>query len=333
MYTFRKAVRTNTSTLIALAGPSGSGKTYSALRLARGLVGEHGKMVLIDTEAGRSLHYSDAFAFDHLDLKPPFSPENYAKAIAAAEEAGYQSIIIDSMSHEWAGDGGCQDMHDAAHEKLGNTDATNILAWRDAKLDHKRMMSRLLQMRSHLIFLLRAEEKIKFDKDPKTGKTVIVPQGWMPICEKNMMYEMTVSFMLNDQKPGYGQAIKLQAQHRPFFDATKPIDEQAGAKLAEWASGGTKRQEDGAGEVLEAPQKAQKASDAPAPPLSHADADREIAAADAEQEYRAKLNSIHGTNMEVNALWKEITNDRRMDNAARIRLYPRYKEAIKNART
>ena len=237
-YEFRKAVRTNTSTLIALAGPSGSGKTYSAIRLARGLVGPQGKLCMIDTEAGRALHYADRFTFDHLDMKPPFSPEAYAKAIHAAEEAGYGAIIIDSMSHEWAGEGGCQDMHDEAHIKMGGTEAVNILAWRDAKLDHKRMVSRFLQCRSHLIFCLRAEEKIKFVKDPNTGKTKIEPQGWMPICEKNFMYEMTVSFMLNDEKPGYGKPIKLQEQHKPFFDATKPIDEQAGAKLAQWAGGG-----------------------------------------------------------------------------------------------
>jgi hypothetical protein len=238
-YTFRKAVRANTTVLIALAGPSGGGKTYSALRLARGIVGVHGKLAMIDTEAGRALHYSDQFNFDHLDLKPPFSPENYAKAVTAAEEAGYHAIIIDSMSHEWNGDGGCQDMHDAAHEKLGNTEQTNILAWRDAKLDHKRMMSRFLQTRSHLIFCLRSEEKIKFVKDTQTNKTKIEPAGWMPICEKNFMYEMTVSFMLLDDKPGVGKPIKLQEQHRPFFKPNACIDEFAGEQLAKWAMGGS----------------------------------------------------------------------------------------------
>ena len=240
-YTFRKAVRADTTVLIALAGPSGGGKTYSALRLARGIVGPRGKLAMIDTEAGRALHYSDQFDFDHLDLKPPFSPENYAKAVAAAEAAGYHAIIIDSMSHEWNGDGGCQDMHDAAHEKLGNTEQTNILAWRDAKLDHKRMMSRFLQTRSHVIFCLRAEEKIKFLKDPQTGKMKIEPVGWMPLCEKNVMYEMTASFMLLDDHPGVGRPIKLQEQMKPFFNPKNCIDEFAGEQLAKWAAGGTEK--------------------------------------------------------------------------------------------
>src|SRR3989304_6109523 len=87
-YTFRKAIREQTSVLLALAGSSGSGKTYSALRLARGLAGDRGRVALIDTEAGRALHYAERFDFDDCDLKPPFAPSAYADAIAAAGGAG-----------------------------------------------------------------------------------------------------------------------------------------------------------------------------------------------------------------------------------------------------
>jgi DNA polymerase III delta prime subunit len=344
-YTFRKAVRTNTSTLISLAGPSGSGKTYSAIRLARGLVGEQGKMVLIDTEAGRALHYADTFNFDHYELRPPFSPENYALAVKAAEESGYTAIIVDSMSHEWAGDGGCQDMHDEAHEKLGNTEQTNILAWRDAKLDHKRMVSRFLQSHSHLIFCLRAEEKIKFTKDATTGKTQIVPQGWMPICEKNFQYEMTVSFMLTDEKPGYGKPIKLQEQHKPFFDLTKPLDEQAGRKLAEWANGGTvKRREDGLdsrvataqpGDVHPASQDAHASSTFGADhgianiktAPTNAELDAAIEQQDLENEYRDRFKQVVGP--DANRLYKELTSDARVTKQTKDNLYKDYTDCLK----
>jgi len=60
-YTFRKAIREQTSVLLALAGSSGSGKTYSALRLARGLAGDRGRVALIDTRrAGRCTTPSDS---------------------------------------------------------------------------------------------------------------------------------------------------------------------------------------------------------------------------------------------------------------------------------
>lgn len=238
-YHFKKAVRKQTSVLLALAGPSGSGKTYSAIRFARGLT--DGRIAVIDTEAGRALHYADMFDFDHLDLKPPFSPTAYLEAIKQAEADGYKAIIIDSMSHEWAGDGGMQDMHDDAVERMSGGDSqkaerVNVGAWRDPKRDHKRMISGFLQSRSHLLFCLRAEEKIKMQKDEK-GKMQIVPMGWQPICEKNFMYEMTASFMLSADRPGIPQPIKLQEQHKPFFDLGRHLDEQAGARLAEWSHG------------------------------------------------------------------------------------------------
>jgi hypothetical protein len=243
-YTFRKAIRENTTCLVAFAGESGSGKTFSGLRFARGLVGPAGKLALLDTEAGRALHYADRFDFDHLDLKPPFSPIAYTEAIVAAEEAGYKAIIIDSMSLEWSGEGGCVDMHDDALHRMAGDDAAkaermSVLAWRDAKMAHKRMMSRLLQCRAHLIFCLRSEEKIKFIK--VDGKQRIEPAGWVPICEKNFMFEQTVSFMLHSDHPGYGIPMKLQEQHKPFFKHDAPLDEDAGKLLAAWAAGATEK--------------------------------------------------------------------------------------------
>src|SRR3972149_2454708 len=96
-YTFRKAIREHTSVLLAVAGSSGAGKTARARRRARGLAGDRGRVALIDTEAGRALHYAERFDFDHCDLKPPFAPSAYADAIAAAEGAGYPGVVVGSL--------------------------------------------------------------------------------------------------------------------------------------------------------------------------------------------------------------------------------------------
>lgn len=257
-FSFRPAIRESTPVLIALAGPSGGGKTYSAMRLARGLVGPAGKIAFIDTEARRALHYAGKFKFDHGELAPPFTPESYRAAVEAAEKhvGTNGAIVIDSATHEWSGDGGCQDIHDESIQKMvgdepdmkkraAKMERLSALGWRDAKMRHKRMMSRLLQCRAHLIFCLRAEEKIKFEKVEKTGDngrtyttTAIVPIGWQPLCEKNFMFEMTASFMLSDLVKHLPTAIKLQDQHAPFFPLDKPIDEKAGELLAAWAKGG-----------------------------------------------------------------------------------------------
>lgn len=243
-YEFRPAVREQTSLLIGLAGPSGSGKTFSALALAEGLA-DGGKIAFIDTEAGRALHYADRFKFDHCEIRPPFRPQAYSEAIAAADKAGYAVIVIDSMSHEYDGDGGIIEWA-ADLERNGTKSPGN---WKEPKTAHKRMMSRLLQCRAHLIFCLRAEEKIRIEKDDR-GKTVVVPAGWQPLCEKRFMFEMTASFMLLPDRPGFPQAIKLQDQHRAAFPPDRQVNAESGKALSAWAHGGAERRPMSAGSSL-----------------------------------------------------------------------------------
>ncbi|HSW83493.1 MAG TPA: AAA family ATPase [Usitatibacter sp.] len=239
-------MRENVSLLIGLAGSSGSGKTYTAMRLARGIAGDK-PFAVIDTEAGRAKHYADAFRFDHGDLQPPFRPGAYAEAIAAADRAGYPVIVVDSMSHEWAGTGGVLDWQEEEFKRLGERDAVKLLSWAKPKQGHKHMVQELLQLRAHLILCFRAEEKIDMIKVEENGKTKtkIVPKegpggfkGWLPICEKNLPYELTASFLLLAEAPGVPQPIKLQEQHRPLFPLGKPITEESGRAIAAWAAGG-----------------------------------------------------------------------------------------------
>jgi hypothetical protein len=248
-FQFRPAVRENVGLLIGLAGSSGSGKTFTALRLAHGIAGDK-PFAVIDTEAGRAKHYADQFRFDHGDLSPPFSPDRYAEAIAAADRAGYPVIVVDSMSHEWAGDGGCLDMQESELQRMAGDnwqkrEAVKMAAWIRPKSQHKHMVSKLLQVRAHLIICLRAEEKIEMKKDD-AGKWQILPKqgpggfkGWLPICEKNLPFEFTASFLLTADAPGVPKPIKLQAQHRALFPLDKPITEESGRMIAEWARGGS----------------------------------------------------------------------------------------------
>jgi hypothetical protein len=242
--TFRPAKRESVGLLIGLAGASGSGKTYSAMELAKGLAGGK-RFAVIDTEAGRAKHYADAFDFDHADLEPPFRPEAYADAIVAAEAAGYGVIVIDSFSHEHAGDGGLLDWHEEEFQRLGGRDAVKMTAWIKPKMAHRRMVSRLLQVRAHLVLCFRAQESIEIVKED--GKTVIRPKktltgldGWQPICERTLPYELTLSFLLTPDAPGVPKPIKLQEQHRPLVSLTEPLSAVNGLALAEWAAGGEK---------------------------------------------------------------------------------------------
>lgn len=241
-FQFRPAARENVGLLIALAGASGSGKTFSAMRLAQGIVGPGNRFAVIDTEARRALHYADQFAFDHLDLTAPFRPDTYADAIKAGGDKGYRAIVIDSMTHEWAGEGGVLDWQESELDRMAGDDwkkreAVKMAAWIKPKMGHKAMVQRLLQSRAHVIFCLRAEEKVEMKRDQQ-GKMQIIPKGYQPICAKDFMFEMTASFLLLPDRPGIGQPIKLQEQHRALFPDGEKIGEAAGARLAAWAKGG-----------------------------------------------------------------------------------------------
>ncbi|MBY0324123.1 MAG: ATP-binding protein [Reyranella sp.] len=279
-YSFAPAVRDRVGLLIGLAGSTGSGKTLSALKIARGLAGgDDAKVAFIDTEGGRGKHYAPApgekpsetvFGFQHCDLRPPFTPETYREAIEAADTAGFEVIVIDSFSHVWDGDGGLQDMHDrlvdeavekarAAAQEKGwrfdegtSRDKASIGAWKDPKTRHKRLVSRLLQCRAHLVICMRADEKMRMETVEEEGrngktfkKTIIVQpkdmplaERWVPIVEKRFPYELTTSLLLTPTNPGVPVPIKLQEQHRAAVPLERWIDEGVGRALATWAKGG-----------------------------------------------------------------------------------------------
>jgi hypothetical protein len=244
---FRPARRENVPLLLSLAGGTGSGKTYSAMLLAEGITPPGQRFAVIDTENGRARHYADRFAFDTADLHAPFTPARYAEAIVAAAEAGYPVIMVDSMSHEHAGDGGLLDMQAAELERMAKGDpkrmeTMKMASWIMPKTEHKRMVTKLLQLNAHLIVCFRAEEKIEIVKEG--SKTVVRPKeslvgldGWLPVSEKTLPYEMTLSVLLTADQPGVPKPIKLPEQFKSIVALDRPLDETVGQRLAAWAAG------------------------------------------------------------------------------------------------
>lgn len=246
MTTFTKAKRENVGLWINLIGGTGSGKTFTAMRLASGISGDK-PFAVIDTENRRALHYADQFQFDHAELRAPFRPDAYADAVVAADAAGYPVIVVDSGSHVWAGDGGMLDWQDEELTRMAGDDwqkreRVKMSAWIKPKMSHKHMVSKLLQVKAHIILCLRAEQKIEMVKEG--GKTVIRAKqsltgldGWIPVCDKNLPFEATASFLLTADAPGMPKPIKLQDQHKALFPLDAPITEESGKRLAQWASG------------------------------------------------------------------------------------------------
>lgn len=114
----RKSNRSQARIRMALQGPSGSGKTYSALLLAYGICKDWNKVAVIDTENHSADLYSHLGDYNVLTLTAPFTPERYIEALDKCESAGMDVIVIDSISHEWEGDGGILDIHS---QMVGNS--------------------------------------------------------------------------------------------------------------------------------------------------------------------------------------------------------------------
>jgi nucleoside-triphosphatase THEP1 len=186
--TFKKATKEQAKLRLALIGLAGSGKTYSALSIASHLVPD-GKIAVIDTERGSASLYADRFSFDVLDLER-HGPEDYCDAIEAAEQAGYDVIVVDSLSHAWAGRDGALEQVDKIAKREGKSN--NFTAWRDVTPKHNRLVDAMLSCKSHLIATIRSKMEYVLEKDEKTGKSAPRKVGLAPIQRDGLDYEFTV---------------------------------------------------------------------------------------------------------------------------------------------
>ena len=242
MFQVEQAVRKQTPALIGLWGPSGCGKTMSALRMARGLVGEQGKVVVADTENKRAEFYANEVGgWHHIDFQPPFTPARYQQAMESAEAAGADVIIFDSMSHVWEGEGGVLEMADKSNVQ-------GLQKWNAPKMAYKRMFNSLLRSKVNVIFCLRSKElNVQRGRGQNSS---IEAMGLAPICEKNFIFEMTLAFLLGpDHKPvpeprqDFHAAPHIPAYKVPkeLLQAINPneyLSEQTGQAIAQWIKGG-----------------------------------------------------------------------------------------------
>lgn len=227
MTMFKKAQRSLSKLRLAVQGPSGSGKTYGALMLAKGL---GGKIAVIDTERGSASLYADLAGmpeFDVLDLEAPYTPEKYVEAIHAAEAEGYDVLIVDSMTHEWEGQGGCLELVDqiARAKFRGNTWS----AWSELTPRHRKFVDAMLQSKCHIIATMRSKtETVQTENDK--GKKVIQKLGMKAIQRDGMDYEFTVVFdLLAD-----GHFATVSKDRTALFNDPIVLTEEVGKQIANW---------------------------------------------------------------------------------------------------
>lgn len=187
---FKKATRSAVKLKIALTGPSGSGKTWSALEIAKGL---GGKIALIDTENHSASSYSHHFDFDTDSISSPYTVERYSKSLDDAVRQGYNTVIIDSISHAWAGEGGLLDKK----EKLDGTGRGNSYTnWATITKEHEVFKAHILNSNINIIATMRSKQDYSQEKDDK-GKTTIRKVGLAPVQRDGIEYEFTTVFDLD----------------------------------------------------------------------------------------------------------------------------------------
>ena len=224
----RKAQRSKAKLRLGISAPSGAGKTYGSLLVAFGI---GGKVGLIDTENGSGDLYADLGDYDVISITAPFTVPKYLAAIKEFEDAGYDTIIIDSLTHAWAGDGGLLDKQGkiADQSRSGNS----YTAWRQVTPEHNSLVEHILQSNCHIIATMRAKTEYVQEKDAN-NKTVVRKVGMAPIQRDGMEYEFTV-FMDID---GNHNATTTKDRTGLFDGQFFKLDQKIGQKLSEWLNTG-----------------------------------------------------------------------------------------------
>ena len=237
----RKAERRQAKLRIGMAGLAGSGKTLSALFLARGLASAWNKVVIIDTENGSADLYSEQGDYFVFPLKPPYSPQNYIEVIKECEKAGMEVIIIDSITHEWSGDGGCLELHDLYTE--ADKRKNSYSAWGKVTPLHRKFIDTMLQSSAHIITTVRTKQDYEMVSNGKGGMGV-KKVGTKEITREGFEYELTINFEMQkkDGKGGFGAAAK---DRTGLFDGTPlmQINTELGEQIKEWNQSGAKTKE------------------------------------------------------------------------------------------
>ncbi|HPG59320.1 MAG TPA: ATP-binding protein, partial [Candidatus Wallbacteria bacterium] len=189
---FIRATKNATKLRVGISGAAGSGKTYSALKIATGI---GGKIAVIDTERGSASLYADKFDFDTVQIEPPYTPDKYIEAIKLAERSGYGTIIVDSLSHAWAGSGGLLDMHDAIQKssKGGNS----FTAWKEITPLQNKLLDTITGSTCHIIVTMRAKQDYVIENN--SGRNQVRKVGLAPVQREGIEFEFTIYMELSQE--------------------------------------------------------------------------------------------------------------------------------------
>lgn len=236
----RKSNRKQARIRLAMQGPSGSGKTYSSLLLAYGICKDWSRIAVIDTENHSADLYSHLGDYNVLTLSAPFTPERYIEAIDKCENAGMDVIIIDSISHEWEGEGGILEIHS---NMVGNS-FTN---WSKLTPRHNNLVQRILSSGKHIIATVRSKQE--YVLSDKNGKSVPEKVGMKGVQRDGLEYDFTIVFELDINH----NAICTKDRTQLFSNkASIKINELTGESIMKWCKEAEPHSEEEASTLINA---------------------------------------------------------------------------------
>ncbi|MBD0287595.1 MAG: AAA family ATPase [Flavisolibacter sp.] len=222
----RKATRKKVKMRLGLSSVSGGGKTYSALLIAYGMCKDWSKIAIIDSENNSADLYAHLGGFNVLPLTAPFSPERYIEAIKACEEAGMEVIIVDSITHEWDGKGGCLEIVESLGGKYQD--------WAKVTPRHQAFIDAILYSTCHVITTVRRKQDYEMIKDGN-GKIKVEKGGLREITREGFEYELTINLELDTRHNATASKDRTGLfMGRPAFVP----NEKTGELIAQWCEQG-----------------------------------------------------------------------------------------------
>lgn len=239
MFQVTEAQREKMKAVIGFIGCSGSGKTAGALLTAYGMMREAypdipeenvwKKIGVIDTEHNRAkLHVGLVYgetkvgSFLHLDFPPPYTTERYNTAVGVMKQAGVEVIIIDSLSHNWQGEGGIVETH-------GGMSGNSFQNWGKLASETTKLIKTLTQNDVHILATLRTKTEYVVESD-SNGRMAPRKVGTKPVQKDEMEYEFMLNFVIDIEHVATTSKDNTQL----FEGHPQKITADVGRKLYQW---------------------------------------------------------------------------------------------------
>lgn len=133
-------------------------------------------------------------------------------------------MIIDSMTHFWAGEGGLLEQQAAVAKRTNNS----YTAWQQITPLFNKMMSAILQSDIHTIMTFRTKKA--FAIEDENGKKKVVAKGMESIFREGQDYEATIYFELDQSHIAATSKDRTGLFDQQYF----MISPETGAMIYNW---------------------------------------------------------------------------------------------------